>query len=410
MAFLFDQFPRSLDPFGRYRVSKTQTLFNSKQLGDNQPLLWDDAQTSGGGTSSTYNANQASNTLAVSNLTAGTRVRQTFRSFNYQPGKGQQIYMTAVLGAGAAGIRRRVGYFNQNNGIFLQLDGTTLSVVVRTFTSGAPVDTVVTQANWNLDKLDGAGPSSGNPSGINLDTSKIQLLTIDFSWLGTSQVRLGFFLNGQVVYCHAFEFSNILSLVYMSLPNLPLRYEINNDGTGPAASLVCICSTVMSEGGEPPGGTVFAISRDDTPLVTLNNNAIYPLIAIRLQATRLFTTVELVGASIICTSNAAYRWMMLINPTVVGVPFVFTPLAFSGCEIDVSRVNTTTLTGGFQFSTEYGQAATEGTTAAILPPSNVQLGSSIAGVSDILVFAVQRMSVGGAAETFYASLAWRERG
>jgi len=408
MAFLFDQFPRSLDAFGRYRVSSLDSIFNSKQLADALPLLWDDQQTAGAGTASTYNANQSSVTLAVSAVTAGTRVRQTYRSFNYQPGKSQLIFMTGVLGAGAAGIRRRLGLFNANNGIFFQLSGITISVVVRSFTSGVAVDTVVDQSAWNLDKLDGSGPSSGNPSGITLDTAKIQLFVIDFSWLGTSQVRLGFFLNGTLVYCHAFEFSNTLSLVYMTVPNLPLRYEINNDGTGPAAGLVAICCSVASEGGAASSGTVLATSRGDTPLVTINNSALYPLIAMRLKSTNLFDAVELVSASIICTSNAAYRWMLLLNPTVVGVAFAFTPVPNSAVEVDVTRVNTTTVTGGTEVATEYGQAATEGTSAQIAAPSNLQLGSSIAGVSDILVFAVQRMSVGGAAETFYGSLGWRE--
>jgi len=79
--------PSQLDNFGRLRVSQPETLFDSKMLHDNAPLLWDDSQTSGAGTSSTYNANQSSVTLAVTAATAGTRVRQTFRRFNYQPGK-----------------------------------------------------------------------------------------------------------------------------------------------------------------------------------------------------------------------------------------------------------------------------------------------------------------------------------
>lgn len=408
MAFLFDQFPRAIDPFGRYRVSSPETIFNSKQLSNSQPLFWDDQQTSGSGTSSTFNTNQASTTIAVAGGTAGTRVRQTFRSFNYQPGKGQLINMAFVLGAPAAGIQRRVGAFNENNGLFLQQTLTNLSVVVRSFTSGVPVDTVVHQSAWNLDKLDGSGPSVGNPSGVAIDPTKIQLLVIDFQWLGAGQVRFGFYIGGTLIYVHEFEFGNLLSLVYMQIPNLPLRHEISNDGTGSAADLVTITCSVMSEGGQPDNGFVLSADRGDTPLVTLNNAAIYPLVAIRLKAAAPFSAVEPIAGSVVCTSTAVYRLMLLLNPTVVGDPLVFTAVnANSSVEADVIATNQTTLMGGTQLGSEYGQAATEGASALAIPNS-IQLGASIAGVSDILVFAVQRMTVGGAAETFYGSMVWRE--
>jgi hypothetical protein len=102
----------NMDAFYRMRVSNPQTIFDSKQLSDNQPLFWDDAQTSGSGTGSSFNANQASTTISVGNATAGTRVRQTFRHFNYQPGKSQLIIMTGIVGAAATGITKRLGLFN----------------------------------------------------------------------------------------------------------------------------------------------------------------------------------------------------------------------------------------------------------------------------------------------------------
>lgn len=96
------------DAFDRLRTAHPKTLFDSKQLADALPLQWDDQGVSGSGTGSSHSVNQAASTLSVSNLTAGRRVRQTKRWFNYQPGKSQLILMTGVLGAGASGITRRV--------------------------------------------------------------------------------------------------------------------------------------------------------------------------------------------------------------------------------------------------------------------------------------------------------------
>lgn len=404
MAFLFNQVTQSLDAFQRSRISQPDTLFNSKQLSDSEPLYWDDQQISGAGTNSVFSINQSASLLSVSAATAGTRVRQTFRRFNYQSGKSHLINMTGMLGAGAAGITRRIGYFDQSNGLFFQLSGTVLSVVVRSFVTGVAVDTVVAQSAWNLDKLDGTGPS-----GLTLDTTKTQLFVIDFQWLGVGQVRFGFYLNGGLVYCHRFDFANSATVVYMSVPNLPLRYEISNSGAGGAASLLAICGSVMSEGGQEPG-THLATSRGDTPLITLNDNSIYPLIAIRLRPGYLTADVVPTDATVVCTSTAAYRWMILVNPTVVGVAFAFSTVINSAIEADVSRLNTTTLNAatGTQVATGYASSTASVDGTSLITPGDYHLGSTIAGVADIVVLAVQRMTTGGAAETFYGSLSWRE--
>ena len=63
------------DAFGRLRVTMPATLFDGKTLNDTAPLKFDDQSVSGSGTSTTFNTNQSSVTLAVSNATAGRRIR-----------------------------------------------------------------------------------------------------------------------------------------------------------------------------------------------------------------------------------------------------------------------------------------------------------------------------------------------
>jgi hypothetical protein len=108
------------DAFGRLRISNPEMIFNSKQIFDNQPLYWDDIQESGSGTSSVHSVNTASSTLSVSATTAGKRTRQTFMRFNYQPSKSQLIFITGILKAsgGGTGIITRMGYFDDDNGLF----------------------------------------------------------------------------------------------------------------------------------------------------------------------------------------------------------------------------------------------------------------------------------------------------
>lgn len=392
----------SSDAFGRIRFSSPQTIFDSKQIYDNQPFFWDDAGT-GAGSSSTYNSNQASTTIAVSSLTAGARIRQTFRRFNYQPGKSSLILMSGVFKTTGAGITKQIGHFDAENGLFFRLTSAGISVVRRTKTSGSVVDNVVARSSWNIDKLDGTGAS-----GVTLDFSKTQILVIDFEWLGVGSVRFGFVVNGSILYCHQINNANNLSLVYMSTPNLPLRYEIINDGTGAADGLDHICSTVIVEGGRDENGFELCIDRGATGLTTLNDSDIYPLIAARLKSTRLGATIQFSDLSLLCTSTAAFRWVLVLNPTITGTALSYTGVTNSALEVDFSTTNATKVTAGtgVLLASGYGQASNESGINLDLP-SNLTIGSKIDGTADIMVLGVQRIT--GTTETFFGSLSWNEQ-
>lgn len=392
----------NLDAFARLRVSNPETVFDSKQLADKQPLFWDDQLVSGSGGASTFNTNQASTTLSVANLTAGKRVRQTFRRFNYQPGKSMLFVMTGIFGTAATGIKRKVGMFDDRNGIFFDQLSTGMGVTVRTYTSGSAVDTRVAQSSWNIDKMDGTGVS-----GVNLDFSKCQIMFADFEWLGVGRVRFGFFVDGKPYYCHEVLNANNVSLVYMSTPNLPLRYEIENDGTGGVASLTHICSTVISEGGLKDTGFPFGINRGATPLTTLNDTNIYPLFALRLNSSYKTSAIKILDLSIVCTSTSAFNYYLLLNPTVTGTALSFTQVTNSSVDAQVNTTNATTVSGGTTlFSATDNQANTTSGTSSVLN-SDFYLGSTIAGVSDILVLGVQRLT--GTTESFYGSLNWKDQ-
>ena len=402
LSELLDSNNGTFDAFYRQRFFHPETIFDSKQLADNQPIFWDDAQTTGSGTSSTYNTNQASTTIAVSNLTAGTRVRQTYRRFMYQPGKSQLWIQTGVWGAAATGITRRAGLFDNKNGVFFEQTSSGMGVVVRTYTSGSAVDTRVAQASWNIDKMDGTGAS-----GITLDFTKSQIWFCDFEWLGVGRVRFGFFVNGRPYYVHQVLNTNNLALVYMSTPNLPLRYEIVNSGTGAAASFVHICSTVISEGGLRDTGYPFGVNRGATPLTTLNDTDIYPLFAMRLKSGYEFASVKILDMSVVCTSTSAFNYTLLLNPTVTGTALSFTSVTNSSIEVDSTTTNATKVSGGrVLFSGTDNQANFSSGVTSVLN-SDFYFGSSIAGVNDVLVIAVQRLT--GTTESFYGSINWKDQ-
>lgn len=395
----------TIDAFGRVQVAEPQTIFESKMLHDAAPLFWDDAQTSGIGTSSTFNSNQASVTLAVSNLTAGTRVRQTFQRFPYQAGKAQQIAMTGILGAPATGITRRLGLFDGANGVFFESNGTTVQVVRRSSTSGSAVDAAVAQASWNVDKMNGTGPS-----GVTLDFSKTQIFVLQFQWLGVGSLWFGVNLSGVVYWVHRVDIANSSSVVSMSTPNLPLRYEISNSGSGGAASMLQICSTISSSGGVETVGPTRTVYRD-VALTTGNTGDWYPLIAIRLDASYLDSLVTIRKATINCQSSSDYSWKLTLNPRLQvadgGSAFTFSALPFSAVDFDARTTSDYTLDGGVDIDSETTtQANNSGGASANEHPGSIRIGSSIDGGPDVLVLAVRRET--GTTETFTATLTFVE--
>lgn len=397
----------SYDAFGRSRVSTPVTVFDSKQILDAQPLLWDDQETSGGGTGSSHSTDTASSTLSVGATTAGTRVRQTFRRFNYQPGKSQLILQTFVLdkSGGGTGITRRVGIYDASNGLFIEDAEGTINLVRRTSTSGSPVDNAVAQSAWNLDPMDGTGPSQ-----ITLDFSKTQILVIDYEWLGVGRVRIGFNVDGATYYAHEFLNANNLSVVYMSTPNLPLRFEIVNDGTGAASTLEAICCSVISEGGVQPGGIVRYVSTAGTHLDLADENTLYALIGIRLKAAAVAATVEILDVSLqLQTANHKVEWQLLWNPTVANT-FTYGNQTNSAVQTVLGGAtntvtNGTILAGGWLESG--GVSTGAGASLSRSVPNALLLGAAIDGTLDQIVLAIRPVD-GSTDVDIEGSLTWRE--
>jgi len=383
------------DAFGRLRVSDPQVLFDGKSIHDAQALLFDDAEASGGGTGTSHDADRASVTLSVDDTTAGSRVRQSKRRLAYQPGKSQLAFITFVMGASAAGITRRVGLFDESNGIFLEQTEDGVAWVIRSSVSGSAVDTNrAAQSSWNIDTLS------------SLDLSTAQIAIIDYEWLGVGTVRVGFVIDGTVRYVHHFRHANSVASVYMSSPNLPVRYEIANDGDGAASTLEAICCSVISEGGQEATGQQRVLDRSATGLTTLNDADIYPLIVCRLQSGKLGATVRALAASVMTPDTALYRWALLLNPTVAGTALSFSNLANSAIAYDVARTNETKVSGGTLLASGYAESTNQVSTGTG-SPTDYALGSLIDGTSDILVLAVQRLS--GTTPTFYGTLSLIEQ-
>lgn len=272
----FEGIDRDFDAFSRVRTSEPLTLFEVQHQYNTQPLLWNDTTANGG--QITHLPNESSVLMKVTTTDGSKSIRQTKEYFRYQPGKSQWIAMTSVMGLSKEGVVKRIGYYDDNNGMFFEQTQNDLKVVLRSSTSGSVVDTSITQSNWNLDKLDGSGNSR-----VTINMALAQIFVIDFQWLGVGRVRFGFNLNGKLIYVHEIISSNLTTSVYCTTANLPLRYEIVNiETTESDTSIKQICSMVASEGGYNRFGVPFSINNGVTGI---NVTTRRPIISIRHRST-----------------------------------------------------------------------------------------------------------------------------
>lgn len=86
-------------------------------------------------------------------------------------------------------------------------------------------DFLTSQNDWNLDTLDGNGPS-----GFVLEPTKMQMIGMQYSWYAAGFIE--FMLrgdDGKFIIFHRVRNSNINTEAYMRTANLPVRYEVINE-------------------------------------------------------------------------------------------------------------------------------------------------------------------------------------
>lgn len=127
----------------------------------------------------------------------------------FTPGATTLFKMAARSGdTGQVGTIRSWGAFDNTDGFLFQLSGSDFYVVHRYTLSGNPTaDHKIAQSAWNGDTLDGTGGVT-NPSGMNIDVSKVNSYWIDYQWIGGGQTRFGVYYKGERITCHTMYQSN----------------------------------------------------------------------------------------------------------------------------------------------------------------------------------------------------------
>lgn len=342
----------NIDAFGHLRVSNPEALVAIQCGYDLEPLLMEGGNT-GTGIAPVYDAVTRLARLRV-NIGTGVSFFQSYTYWVYQPGRSQQIEMTGLFGTPVANAIVDVGYFDGANGIFYRQNGTNgVQMVVRSSTSGVPVNQAVNQANWNIDKFDGLGPS-----GLVLDTTTVFILALDFQFLGMGRVRIGFDIGGIIYYAHEFLHANIITVPYMQTASLPIAMLITGTAILAQSNAFLKGATVISEGGLLKGLGLSFSTPDVTAIAATTRThflSIRPKLLFNGLQNRIFYFFK--ELNIMVTGGNPIYWELVagaafsVNPTYADVNTIF-----SGAEVGTGGTFLN-LTNGVVLASGYSQAA-----------------------------------------------------
>lgn len=380
--------------YNQFRVATLENVYDVRQQFAKDTLYMVESLV--GAATSTFLPNEAAVRLRVTAAAGDSAIRQTKAYIPYQIGRSQLIFAQAVMGAIKANVRQRIGYFDINDGVFFEQNGVNLRVVRRSFTSGAAVDTAVNQSAWNLDKLDGTGPS-----GVILNTSKFQVFTISLSWGG--EVRFGFAIGGQIINCHQFDNSNIDTTIWASKASLPVRHEITNlAATAGNTDLLQFVLSVFSEGSIDQLGLLTAADNSLTTRALAGGTSL-PVLSIRLKAAFARGIIIPQSVSVSQTTQRDLLYRLVVGGALTGAVFVAQSPA---TELDVSA---TVLTGGTVIQAGYiaaGAGSGGGGILALGSKTSLWASSDFAGTPDNLTILVSNPDVPAA--NVFSALQWKE--
>jgi len=314
----------------RFKVSPFQTsFFNTFQYG----LETDVWETDTTGTASAVHNPDASNVTMSVGSTAGDKViRQTRQVMRYIPGRVSLVSFAIRLETPVAGVRRRFGIFDGENGAYFEDDGGTYSCVLRSNVTGSVVETRVTRDNWNGDKLDGNGYSQ-----ITADPEAVQMINIEYEWYGAGQVIFSYTIDGETHSIHKFNIANRQNQVWCSTPFLPIRVEIENVTGAAGTHYIYQGSNSLTQEGEPEKlGTLISYSNSISGTTLPAANTFYPVLSLRLKSNGLAGIVLPRSLQVATNDNTNVFWRLVENPTLTGGTWIDHPNPDA-----ITQVNTT---------------------------------------------------------------------
>lgn len=380
-----------------YEVTDFATFTIGKDLN-----IWDEIVT-GASSSSVHEPYFGMVKMTVGPNVGDKVYRQTKRVQRYIPGRQGEVSMTMIFGTPTTGIRRRFGLFDELNGFFFEDsgDGTYRCTLRRNSALGVVDEESFARDDWNVDKLDGTGPS-----GITADPNNIQHMSIEYEWYGAGMIEWNFIIDNNKYPIHRIYHANRVPNTWAAKAALPVRIEIENTGgTAGTHTFYQGSHSFSTEGTATLLGRQKSISTPITGKDTGSANTFTPMVAIRLKSTALDSVVipdEFSGATL---DNTNIFIQAIELPTVTGGTWV----SFGDDSAVEYNITATDYSGGNVLSTTFVNATNQGTAFTFPERSITQLlrntTTTLGDTSGIFLLAI---ASAGSNKSGFASLGWIE--
>jgi len=334
--------PSVSSQFGELMVSERTPIFELTSVYGLSNLR-DIVTTTGNGTVSNNGTE-----FIVSTATTATdsATLDSIERGRYEPGYASNAGIGIRLPSAPIGTQVvQWGFFDDLNGAFFGqsvLNG----IFVALRRNG--VDTIVPQASWNVDPLNGSGPS-----GATLNLAKGNIFEIVFTWYGYGVIEYRVVipdpvtLAQEVITVHRISPSNQTSFAD---PDLPLRAQVFNNGTlvnlnlfvgGRQFSIIGrfrptrrITSDLRSE---------LTITSAPFPIISFQRKPVFPAGSGRVNS----VNVTLEGLDLITSQDIAFQIILsgTLNGAFVNFPTATTNIPTNETALLVNNTSTT-ITGG----------------------------------------------------------------
>jgi hypothetical protein len=280
-----------------------------------------------------------SNNMAILQTTAtanGQAILESRRKITFRVGQGALARFDCVFTKGApAGSRQWVGVGDADDGFFFGFDGDGFAVQYRTNGS----DTTINQVDWNIDKLDGAGPS-----GMTLLPNKGNVYQISYgAGFGNVNYSIESDTTGDMVLVHTIAYSNANTVPSTYNPTFPMCAEAHNGGATTNVTLSVNSMSSFIEGEDKVTGPLQAYAftpinvTTTVPLFTLSNLTTFAGITNKVNA--LLKSISLVN-----DTNGAGTFKLIENGTLTGAG-AYTPIS-AGTSVMAVDTAASAVTGG----------------------------------------------------------------
>lgn len=264
------------------------------------------------------------------------------KAITYRAGIGILTRFTAIFNAGNVNNKSYIGLGTETNGVFIGYNGTNFGVLRKS----DGIDYWTNQTDWNVDTMDGLGPSQ-----MILDTTKGNVYQIKFQWLGFGQ--LTYFIEdpntGKFVVVHKEKYANSNTTTSLKYPSFPFHIDCKNSNGATSNNLIKVPSAaVFYEGQNERNGILNSRSNEISPASTGQKKMI---LSIRNKTTVFggqnnHSQIEVRSITYSNNTNKNVKFGLLLNPTSISGA-TYTDVDTNTSVVDFST-NGTTITGGIE--------------------------------------------------------------